>query len=189
MCEKKFNVKKLQKLNNPQRLIDISVEDIAQKLGLEHPETLVDLGAGTAFFSIAFLKYYSPATLYACDISTTMLDWVKENIVSEYPTIVPTQCEETQTPLDGNSADLVFMICLHHELENPEQTLAESYRILKPGGKVLVVDWKKAQMTEGPPLDIRCSIDEVQNQMENTGFDCLHTSNDLEKHFFVIAQK
>ena len=189
MSEKKFDSKKLKKLNNPQRLIDISIQYIVQKLALEHSKTWVEIGAGTGFFSIAFLKQYKPTTLYACDISETMIKWMEENIVSEYPAILPTKCEEVLTPLNDESADVVFTVCLHHELEKPQQTLAEAHRLLKPGGKLLIVDWKKVDMAEGPPTHIRYTTDDITTQLEKAGFKCLHISDELEKHFFVIAQK
>lgn len=189
MCEKKFDVKKLEKLNKPQRLIDIPVQDLAQKLNLKSTESYAEIGAGTAFFSVAFFKQYKPKTLFACDISSTMLSWIEENITPEYPAITPVLCQESLIPLSEESVDFVFMISLHHELEQPEQTLTESFRILKPGGKILIVDWKQEDMAEGPPAKIRCSTSEVQTQIEDAGFTCSHISNDLKNHFYIIAQK
>lgn len=83
-----------------------------------------------------------------------MIDWIKENIVSTYPELIPVQTEEVSIPLDDEIADIVFTINLHHELENPDKTINEAYRILRPGGKVFIVDWKKGTPT-GPPEEIR----------------------------------
>ena len=189
MTDKKFDPKKLKKLNNPQRLKDVPVEYILNKLGLKHLDVFVEIGAGTAFFSIAFLQQAKPSTLYACDISETMLGWIKENVVPDYPLIHPIQNQEASVPLDDKIADLVFMINLHHELDNPGQILDEAFRILKPGGKILVVDWKKIDMAEGPPTHIRCTPEDVKHQMRDSEFKNIQVSNDLEKHFFVTAEK
>jgi ubiquinone/menaquinone biosynthesis C-methylase UbiE len=187
--EKKFDPKKLKKLNNSQRLKDIPVAYILDKLELEQSSVFVDIGAGTAFFSIAFLQQDKPTTIYACDISTTMIDWIKENIVPVYPSIYPVKSEEASVPLEDEIADLIFFINLHHELESPIQTLEEAFRILKVGGKALVIDWKKQDMAEGPPTHIRCVAEEVGNQMEKAGLKHIQISSKLEKHFFVIGQK
>ena len=56
MNDKKFDPKKLQKLNNPQRLMDIPPDFVWEKLHIEKPGVFVEIGAGTAFFSIAFLQ-------------------------------------------------------------------------------------------------------------------------------------
>lgn len=187
--EKKFDPGKLHKLNNPQRLKDIPVEHILEQAELEQKEVFVEIGAGTAFFSIAFLEQAAPTTLYACDISAPMLDWVRENVVPRYPAIYPVRNEEVTIPLGDAIADLVFMIHLHHELDNPQRILEEAYRLLRKGGKVLVIDWKKEEMTEGPPVHIRCQPQEVERQMKRANFQQIRHSSELAKHFFVIAQK
>ena len=110
MNEKIFDPNKLQKLNNPQRFLDIPPEYVWGKLNLEKPDILVEIGAGTAFFSIAFLQHFKPSTIYACDLSEVMINWVKENVSPKYPSIIPVKSEEHSVPLDDRIADLVFMI-------------------------------------------------------------------------------
>lgn len=140
MHEKKFNPKKLEKLNNPQRLKDIPPDYVWDKLSMGKADTLVEIGAGTAFFSIAFQKHTEQATIYACDVSEVMVNWVKENIVQKFPRVIPVKTEEFAIPLEDGIADLVFMINLHHELENPNLTIKEAHRILKPTGRIFIVD-------------------------------------------------
>ena len=187
MAEKKFDPRKLRKLNDPRRLNDIPPDYIWSKLNLTNPAVIVEIGAGTGFFSIAFHRQSESATLYACDLSDIMIDWVKENVSPQYPRIVPLKVEEHAVPLDDGIADLVFMINVHHELENPPRTVAESRRLLKPGGKIFIADWKKEDMPEGPPTEIRCLPEHVTEQLREAGFKHVAIYNDLPKHFFVIG--
>jgi len=189
MNEKKFDPKKLQKLNNPQRLVDIPPAHICSRLTLEKPDVVVEIGAGTAFFSIAFLRELHPSTLYACDLSETMLDWIRENVTPENPNIIAVKNEESAVPLTDGIADLVFMITLHHELEDPALMLREANRILKPEGQIFVVDWKKQDMPEGPPTSIRCVPQQVENQLRTAGFDDIRIYDDLPKHFLLVGKK
>jgi ubiquinone/menaquinone biosynthesis C-methylase UbiE len=185
----KFDPKKLKILNDPQRLMDIPPDYIWEKLNIEKPGVFVDLGAGTAFFSIAFLQKYKPLKVYACDSSEVMIDWVKENVIPEYPDIIPIKTEEYSIPLEDGIADLAFMINLHHELDNPPLTLDELNRILKPDGKILIADWKKEDMSEGPPMEIRCLPEQVKEQLVNAGFNQVEFYTDLPKHFLVVGKK
>ncbi len=187
--EKKFDPKKLQKLNNPQRLMDIPPDYVWGKLNIEKPGVFVDIGAGTAFFSVAFLQKSKLSTIYACDSSEVMINWVKENVSPKYPNIIPVKIEEQYVPLDDGIADLVFMINLHHELENPSLTVEESNRILKPDGKIFIVDWKRKDMPEGPPAKIRCLPEQVKKQLVNAGFKQVDIYNELQKHFLVVGKK
>jgi ubiquinone/menaquinone biosynthesis C-methylase UbiE len=188
MIEKKFDTNKLQMLNNPQRLKDISPVYIWDKLNIEKVDVLVEIGAGTAFFSIAFLQQAKASKIFACDISEVMIDWVKENVVPKYPNVVPVKTEEVTVPLDDEIADIVFTINLHHELENPTLTVNEAYRILKPGGRIFIVDYKKESL-KGPPVQIRCSSEQVKKQLEDSRFKNINIFNDLPSHFLIIGEK
>jgi len=186
---KKFDSKKLQKLNDPQRLMDIPPDYIQSKLDMDKSEVFVEIGAGTAFFSIAFLQQFKPSIIYACDLNETMINWIKENVTQKHRNIIPVKNEENSVPLDDGIADLVFMITLHHELDNPSLILDESYRILKPGGEIFIVDWKKEDMPQGPPVSIRCFPQQVKEQLIKSGFSGVYISNKLPKHFLVIGKK
>ena len=189
MNEKKFDPKKLQKLNNPQRLMDIPPDFIWEKLNIENPGVFVEIGAGTAFFSVAFLQKSMDSTIYACDLSEIMIKWMKENVSPKYPDIIPVKSEEHTVPLDDGIADLVFMINLHHELDDPSLTVEEAKRILKPDGKIFIIDWKKENMPEGPPTAIRCLPEQIKEQLLNAGFKQIDIYNELQKHFLVIGKK
>lgn len=189
MIEKKFDLGKLQKLNDPQRLMDIPPDYVWEKLHIEKSGVFVEIGAGTAFFSIAFLQKFKPSIVYACDLSEVMIDWIQENVSPKYPNIIPIKTEEHTVPLDDGIANLVFMINLHHELDNPYLSLKEAYRILKPDGKIFVVDWKKQDMPDGPPVKIRCLPEEVTEQMVHAGFKNVVMYNKLQKHFLVVGEK
>jgi ubiquinone/menaquinone biosynthesis C-methylase UbiE len=189
MIEKKFDPRKLEKLNNPSRLKDIPPDYVWDKLNIEKPDVLVEIGAGTAFFSIAFLRHAKYSKIYACDVSEEMIDWLQKNVVQKYPNITPVKSGEHSIPLDDGIADLVFMINLHHELENPTLTMKEAYRLLKPDGNIFIVDWEKKDMAEGPPIQIRYLPEQVREQLVGSGFVHVNIFNELPKHFLLIGKK
>jgi len=189
MNDKKFDPKKLQKLNNPKRLDDIQPPFIAARLHNPRPETMIDLGAGTGFLTLALREELQPTSIYACDLSQVMLDWMTENILPQHPDITTVKTGEDQVPLPDATGDLIYMITLHHELQNPLRTLRECYRLLKPGGEIFIVDWKKEEMEEGPSITIRCTAEEVGRQMTETGFTSVSSYHDLPKHFLVVGRK
>jgi ubiquinone/menaquinone biosynthesis C-methylase UbiE len=189
MDEKKFDPKKLQKLNNPKRLIDIPPAFIAEKLGNPRPEVMVDIGAGTGFLTLALRDQLRPQKTYGCDLSQVMLDWMRANVLPQNPDLQLVKTEEDRIPLESEIADLLYMITLHHELHNPNQTLAECHRLLKPGGQIFIVDWKKEEMTEGPSIVIRCTTEEIAVQMSQAGFTGITPYHELAKHFLVVGRK
>ena len=187
--DKRFDPKKLNKLNNPARLIDMPPEYIWEKLNLKNPDKIIDIGAGTGFFSIQFLNLIKNGVVYAADISEVMIQWLEENITDQHNGIVPILIKDSTIPLDDSIADLVIMINLHHELDKPELNVTESFRLLKEGGKICIIDWKKEEMDFGPPLKIRSSTEDVSNQLRVSGFKNIQIDNTLTKHFFIMGEK
>lgn len=186
---KKFDPRHLEKLNHPSRLADIPVMEIWPYLGLRSPSVIIDVGAGTGFFTIHFARLIEEGMVYACDISDVMLEWIKAHVVPHQKNIVPVKMEESSIPLEDSIADLVYMITLHHELEEPKAMLKECRRLLKAGGKILIIDWKRQAMDEGPPLAIRCRPEEVLEQLTEAGFCNMAIHDGLKKHFCITADK
>jgi SAM-dependent methyltransferase len=187
MNDKVFNPKKLTKLNNPDRLLDLPPEYIWRKAGIESADVMVDIGAGTGFLTIPFAGFCD--RIYACDISDVMIDWMTDNLVPNYPNIIPLKMEDNLVNLEDGVADLVVMMNLHHELYDAPAVLKECLRLLKAGGRILIVDWKKQDMAEGPPQSIRCLAEDVRYELITAGFKGATVFEDLKKHFLIVGQK
>ncbi len=185
--EIKFNPKKLAKLNNSERLKWINPDSIWKTLELNNPKTLIDIGAGTGIFAKEFAKKIPDGKIYACDSSSVMIDWMKENLSET--NIIPILTNENSINLENSIADFVYMITVHHELLEPEKLLTEAYRLLKTGGKIAIIDWKKKEMTDGPSIEKRISEETIMEQLKNVGFNNLVSHNVLPLYYFIFGKK
>ena len=77
----------------------------------------------------------------------------------------------------------------HIHPENITKVLAEWHRILKPEGKIAIIDWKKESMDQGPPIEIRISDDTIIEQLDKAGFKNTASHKILSLHSFITAQK
>lgn len=190
MESKKFPIEKLAKLNDPKRLIDTNPDLLWGKLKLKSPKTLIDIGAGTGVFAVEFSKKMNNGMVYACDISDAMLVWMKDNLPHKLNGIViPTKMEESFVPLPDGIADMVYMINLHHELEEPVKIVSEAFRLLSKDGKLMIIDWKKEETPEGPPLSIRVTEEDIAADMRKGGFSSIVKHRDLKYHNFIVGEK
>lgn len=187
---KKFDPRNIDKLNNPERLVRESPDVIWKELALRDPQVLIDIGAGTGFFTIPFARKSPRIMVYACDLQEEMLAWLTEHIPEDLKhRVTPIKMEESHVPLPDGIADLVYMINLHHELDDRATTMAEAFRLLKSGGKVLVVDWKKEEMPMGPPAAIRVAADDIATDICEAGFTQVTQHPVLKYHSIVTAEK
>jgi len=187
---KKFDPGKLAKLNDPKRLKILNPEVVWAKADLKDPEVLVDIGAGTGFFALPFSRKMKMGKVYACDISEELVAWMENNLpVESRGRIIPLKMEESSVPLPDGIADLVYMINLHHELEEPGMVIKESLRLLRDGGKLMIIDWKKEETPEGPPLAIRVTEEIIESQMLECGLTNIEKHAVLPYHTFLLGEK
>lgn len=190
MESKKFDPQKLAKLNDPKRLEYLKHDLIWDTMSEGNPHTVVDIGAGTAFFAVLFSRKMKGGRIYACDVSDVMVEWIKDNLSVELKDkVIPVKMEESSVPLPDRIGDLVYMINLHHELSEPEKMMKEAYRLLREGGMLAVIDWKKEEMPEGPPLSIRVSSETIEGQMRTVGFSEITDHRILVFHSFVTGRR
>ena len=184
MNNHKVDVKKLDALNNPERLSLMNLDEIFKALNMNEKSILVDLGAGTAFFSKVFLDRIKDSKCYALDISKYMINYITENIVLTLNDRLEAKLmEESIIPLKTELADLLFMILLFHELDTPLDTLKESYRVLKIGGKIFIADWKEGENPHAVSKDF------ISNNLKATGFSNIQELNVSERLVCFIAEK
>jgi ubiquinone/menaquinone biosynthesis C-methylase UbiE len=188
MGKHKFDIRHIEILNNPKRLEIMDIQKVCSHFNLQNDMTLVDIGTGTGLFAEAFLKILPELRCYALDIKHEMIDWIKDNRET-YKTgrLLPLLMDESKTPLGDNIADFVFMITLHHELEEPVELMKECSRILKPDGKLLIADWTK-DAADGPPRHHRIEPSVAISHLEMAGFKDI-AMFDASKSLFCIGAR
>ena len=190
MAHLKFDIAKLERLNDPGRFDTLKPAVMWTALGEPSPRVIVEIGAGTGLFSAAFSERAPDAVVYAADIEPTMIEWMRQHrpeVASGR--VVPVLAEETRVPLPDGVADLVVMINLHHELVDPDASYAEAHRLLAPGGQLLVVDWKHEETPKGPPLSIRATKGTLERYLSAAGFSRIVAHDVLEWHELLTARR
>ncbi len=185
----KFNFKNFEKLNNPNRLKFIPPSFIWKKLQLLQCSVILDIGAGTGLFSRAFLELMGEGTVLAADISNDMVNWMKNNLSQKYKGIIPIIMDGNCIGINNQTVDLVLMISLFHELEDPDNLLKESLRVLKNNGKICIIDWKREKTEFGPPFEKRYLIEDIEKHLETSGFSDINTDSSLKLHNVLWATK
>lgn len=186
----KFDLAKLERLNDPGRFETLDPELMWRALGEPDPKTIVEVGAGTGLFAAKFVELAPQATVYAADIEPTMVEWMRANREQvAVGRLLPVLAEESFVPLPDGVADLVVMINLHHELVDKEASYAEALRLLRPAGQLLVADWAPVETPKGPPLAVRSSVADVVATIEGAGFAEVRSHSGLPYAWLVTGSR
>lgn len=190
MTEKKFDPKKLDKLNDPKRKKMHDPEVAWNTLAPNNPEVIIDIGAGTGFFSKPFSDKMPDGKVYACDTSDEMLEFIVNNLTKEQTNrIIPLKSEENHIDLDDGIADIVLMIMLYHELDDAKKLLSESKRLLKSGGSIVIIDWKKEETPMGPPVHLRVEEATIIDDLNQCGYGNIVRHDPFPVNTFIVATK
>jgi ubiquinone/menaquinone biosynthesis C-methylase UbiE len=116
------------------------------KLGLNDGMKVVDLGAGSGFYSIAAAHIVgSSGRVYAVDVQKNLLDRIRNNGITEGLRNIEVVWGNAEkiggTKLREAVADRVIASNILFQIEKPDDFALEIKRLLKPGGKVMIIDW------------------------------------------------
>ncbi len=140
------------------------------RMGLQPGQAVLDLGSGPGFWTIPLADLVGPAgKVWALDVSQELLD----DLALRHP---PAQVELLQSDLPkmalaAATVDLAWAAFVFHEVEPPTALAAELRRVVKPGGRVAVLDWRPDAIGEdGPPRPHRLSPEQVAAWLTAAGF-------------------
>jgi ubiquinone/menaquinone biosynthesis C-methylase UbiE len=181
MNERTFHANNAKKLEDPERFTWLPPADIVASLHLRKGMTVADIGAGTGYFAIPIAKELGDnGKVLAIDLQHRMLDLLNEKLrkLDSISNIELIQGEAMSTTLSPRSVDMVFMANVWHELDNHAATLNEVRRILRPDGRLAILDWRTdVTQPPGPPPDHRISSDAVTKMLTENGWATSHISH------------
>ena len=164
------------------------------QLDIKPGTTVVDFGAGTGFYSLAAARAVgSHGKVYAVEVQKDLLDRLKNTASREglhNIEVVWGDIEKSGgTRLRGTSVDYVIISNVLFQASDRSSTVAEAKRILKQGGRVLLVEWSDSGSVSGPDPRHLIKADEAQTIFEQEGFSVEKQIEAGEHHYGFIAVK
>lgn len=186
----KFNPEFADRLDSEERKLIQPPERIFEIIDFNGKGVIVDVGAGTGYFSIPLAIKFPDSIIYCLDIQDEMINILTEKVKGlNLKNIRIVKSEENRLPLEKEIANVVIMAHVFHELENPIKMFNEIKRILKKDGKFIVIDWKPIPTDFGPPLEERKDVSEILKVLDQTGFKEPKQFDIYEYHYTVVSRK
>ena len=173
-------------LINPDKLIDI--------LSLKPGSTVLDLACGKGAYSMFLSKIIGDTGLvYAVDLWEEGLQILGKEIEEKNITnILPLLDDATeQIEIDDYSVDVCLMATVLHDFEEMDKSgavLEQIKTILKPGGCLAVIEFKKIEGPPGPPKKVRLSEEETEKMVTGYGFKKTNTIDIGDYNYLMIFQ-
>ncbi len=132
-------------LERPEREKEESLSKLIESLDLKEGMAIADIGAGSGRISAMISPKVGPTgKVFAVDIQNEMLSLVRAKAKQRGLTnIEPVLSTEKSPKLKPNSIDLAFMVDVYHEFNFPYEMTLELSKALKPGGRLVWVEYRK----------------------------------------------
>ncbi len=169
--ERMFRHEHAHKLDDPDREKWLPSAAIVQQLGLRPGMTVADIGAGTGYFAIPMAHAVAPGgKVFAVDMQPEMLDRLRARLQPGLP-VVLVEGEATGTTLADHGVDLALYANVWHEFDDRAAALSEAARILKPGARIAILDWRPdVEQPPGPALEHRIAVADVEATLRTHGW-------------------
>lgn len=179
-------------LERPEREREEQAIKMLKSLEIKEGQTIADFGAGSGYHTMKLAKAVGPkGKVYAVDIQPQMLDIIGKRMRKDgIENIVLVQNNEKQAKLPDGKMDMVLMVDVYHELSYPYEVAEQLVKALKPGGRLVFVEFR-LEDKKVPILDVhRMSIAQVKKEMEPFK-DLKHakTLNNLPWQHVIIFEK
>jgi protein-L-isoaspartate O-methyltransferase len=175
-------------LERPGRAAEEKPERAIEALQFSPTDTVADIGAGVGYMS--FLIAPQVAKVYAVDVQSEMLDMLRlRQSVNGLTNVETVQGEETTTNLAASSVDWAIMVDAYHEFAYPKEMMASIFAALKPGGKVVLFEYKG----ENPLVAIKPHHKMTQTQARaevmSIGFEFVENKRVLPQQHVLVFRK
>ncbi len=167
---RRFDSHRQQILTSPERWALWDPPRLLARLGFQAGQSVLDLGSGPGFWTLPLAEIVgSEGSVWALDASQEMLDTLASRNPPAQVHLMRTELPKIGLP--DRSIDLAWTAFVFHEVEPPDELARELDRILKPSGRVLVLDWRPdGEGEKGPPRAHRLTPEQVIAWLRAAGF-------------------
>jgi SAM-dependent methyltransferase len=178
-------------LFRPEREQEERPDAMLDALKLKPGDTVADVGAGAGYTSIRLSKRVGPTgKVLATDLQPQMLQMLATNAkAAGVRNVQPIRCTPDDPKLPAAKVDLVLMVDVYHECSQPKATLQGLRAALKPGGRLVLVEFRGEDPYVPIKPEHKMTLAQVRREIEPEGFTFKDSLEFLPWQHIIIFEK
>ncbi|HEY7292125.1 MAG TPA: class I SAM-dependent methyltransferase [Vicinamibacterales bacterium] len=174
-------------LERGERIDEEAPDDALKVLEIQKGASVADIGAGSGYMTIRLSARVGPSgRVFANDVQPQMLEMLRRRVEAQHLTNVTIVQGTIDDPRIPETVDLALMVDVYHELSRPQAMLQPLRASLKPGGRLVLLEYRK----EDPAIPIRpehkMSVREAKLEVEAEGFTLATVNESLPRQHILI---
>ncbi len=160
-------------------------------LKIKAGDVVADVGAGVGYTTEKIARRVGQTgKVLATDVQPEMIAMLKDRMkAAGLSNVTPILCTQRDTKLPDAGVDLVIMVDVYHEATNPELLLRGLHKAIKPGGRMVLVEFR----AEDPEVPIRpehkMTLAQVRKEVEPQGFKFIDSLEFLPWQHLIIFER
>jgi ubiquinone/menaquinone biosynthesis C-methylase UbiE len=168
-------------LDNPNRDKNQKPEEIVELMEIKPGMTVADVGTGTGYMLPFLSKAVGPnGKVIGEDIAQDFLDRAKAKGTPNVQLVLGT---ETDPKLPANALDRILVLDVYHHFDYPDKMLANIARSLKPGGRLVIVDFYKKDRAD----HVRLEREDVIKEIESNGYRVVSSRDRTGNNQYMVT--
>lgn len=178
-------------LDREERDIEEAPDLALDALDLQPGAVVADIGAGSGYITARLARRVGPTgRVYAEDIQPQMIGLLKGRLTREkIENVVPVLGTVDDPRLPADSIDLILLVDVYHEFAKPVEMLAAMRAALKPGGRLVLLEYRKEDPSVPIRLEHKMSVAEAKLEVESAGFTLTKVDDRLPRQHILIFTK
>ncbi len=177
-------------LEREEREQEENTTQLLKNLAVQPGNVIADIGAGSGYHSTLLSKMVGNGKVYAVDVEPEMIAYLNDRIKREgKKNIIPVLGTEKKVSLPANSMDMMLLVDVYHEFSFPYEMALSMLEALKPGGKLVLVEFR----AEDPNVPIKAihkmSQQQAVKEFKAAGFTFEKNSSNLPWQHCLIFRK
>jgi 2-polyprenyl-3-methyl-5-hydroxy-6-metoxy-1,4-benzoquinol methylase len=142
-------------LEKPDRAVWQRPDAVVAALGLAGDETVVDVGAGSGYFSFRLARALPRGKVVAIDIQPEMVRHIHHKVMTEGVQNLQAVLGKVEDPGIPEAANVVFLCDVLHHVPDQPIWLGKLAREMKSGAHLVLVEFKEGKLPQGPPEKLK----------------------------------
>ena len=178
-------------LERPERDEEEHTDKLVAQLKIKAGDVVADIGAGTGYFSRRLATITgATGSVLAVDIQPEMLELLTNQMAQAgIRNVKPVLGTITDPKLPPASVDLALMVDVYHEFDHPWEMMQAITRSLKPGGRVVFVEFRGEDPAVPIKLLHKMAVAQVKKEMSGLPLEWIETIAVLPRQHIIVFQK
>jgi len=177
-------------LDRPERDAEELPGRLFAALRLNASDHVADIGAGTGFFTFPLAERVPHGRVYAVEVHEAFVDTLHARAGRlAVRNVVPVLGAVDNPSLPAERLDLVLIVSSYHEFSHPQDMMAHIFRSLRPGGRLVIVEYRGEDTTIPVEPLHRMTEAQIRLEMEAAGFEWLETLDILPMQHVVTFRR